>query len=240
MSGIERNRDVAGGILWPLVFIVCLGWLAWYFPRFIIAVGWANDNLNSQCQTVGLFDYLMAAGVAIALGMGTRRERAGRRELPAVTALDRLSLFLGRVTMLLIVILVGVMFYKVCLRYVFERPTLWANELSLWLAGCVFLLSGLYAMQQRSQIRIFLLYDVLPRPLQRACDTVSVLLIVVPQYPGAANIRPADGLRPDLDPALHFHGELAGAVRHRGRDVQLARRLAQSDAGRHLHRHLHH
>ena len=70
------------------------------------------------------------------------------------------------------------MMWEVVLRYVFERPTLWANELSLWMAGFVFILSGFYAMQQRSHIRIFLLYDLLPRNLQRACDTISTFLII--------------------------------------------------------------
>jgi TRAP-type C4-dicarboxylate transport system permease small subunit len=81
--------------------------------------------------------------------------------------------------MLLIVVLVGVMFYEVVVRYVFEQPTLWANELSLWIAGFIFLLAGLYAMQQRSHIRIFLLYDLMPRPLQNICDVISTALIFV-------------------------------------------------------------
>ena len=80
--------------------------------------------------------------------------------------------------MLLIAIVVCVMMYEVILRYVFERPTLWANEMSLWLAGFVFILAGFYAMQQRSHIRIYLLYDMFPRAVQRICDTVSTVLIV--------------------------------------------------------------
>jgi TRAP-type C4-dicarboxylate transport system permease small subunit len=81
--------------------------------------------------------------------------------------------------MLVVVALVGVMFFEVVARYVFERPTLWANETSLWMAGFIFLLSGLYAMQQRSHIRIFLLYDVFPRWMQRVCDVVSTALIIL-------------------------------------------------------------
>ena len=65
---------------------------------------------------------------------------------------------------------------KCFLRYVVEAPTLWANELTLWIAGFVFLLSGLYAMQ-RCHIRIFIIYEVLPRPLRKACDVISVALI---------------------------------------------------------------
>ncbi|MEL7415610.1 MAG: TRAP transporter small permease, partial [Pseudomonadota bacterium] len=93
--------------------------------------------------------------------------------------MDRISLLIGRITMLLIAGIVCVMFYEVVLRYAFERPTLWANELSLWMAGFVFLFAGLYAMQQRSHIRIFLLYDVLPRGVQKTCDVISTGLIVL-------------------------------------------------------------
>jgi TRAP-type C4-dicarboxylate transport system permease small subunit len=99
-------------------------------------------------------------------------------EIEDYYSIDRIAMFVGRVTMLLVALLVGVMMWEVVLRYVFERPTLWANELSLWMAGFVFILSGFYAMQQRSHIRIFLLYDLLPRNLQRACDTISTFLII--------------------------------------------------------------
>ena len=90
--------------------------------------------------------------------------------------MDRISLLLGRISLLMIAAIVAVMFYEVVLRYVFEAPTLWANELSLWLAGGVFLVSGLYTMQQRGHIRIFLLYDVVPRWMQRIFDILSTLL----------------------------------------------------------------
>ncbi len=93
--------------------------------------------------------------------------------------MDRLSLLIGRITMILVAVIVSVMFYEVVVRYVFEAPTLWANELSLWLAGMVFLMSGLYAMQQRSHIRIFIIYDAMPRWMQRVCDVISTALICI-------------------------------------------------------------
>ncbi len=34
-------------------------------------------------------------------------------------------------------------------------------------------------MQQRSHIRIFLLCDILSRALQRVCDTISTIFIVI-------------------------------------------------------------
>ena len=82
--------------------------------------------------------------------------------------MDRISLVISRICMAVIAFVVAVMFYEVVMRYVFEAPTLWANEMSLWMAAFVFLLSGLYAMQQRSHIRIYILYDMMPRTAQRA------------------------------------------------------------------------
>ena len=92
---------------------------------------------------------------------------------------DVFSLIWSRVTMIAIVAVVLVMFFEVLSRYLFNKPTLWANELSLWVAGFIFLFSGLYAMQQRCHIRIYIIYDMLPRWVQKASDTLSVMLLWV-------------------------------------------------------------
>lgn len=91
--------------------------------------------------------------------------------------MDVFSLVLSRITMIGIFFIVLVMSFEVVSRYVFNKPTLWANEASLWIAGFAFLLAGLYAMQQRSHIRIYIIYDMFPRWLQKASDVLSVSLL---------------------------------------------------------------
>ncbi len=91
---------------------------------------------------------------------------------------DILSLIVSRSSMILTALTVLVMFYEVILRYLFSAPTLWANELSLWMASFVFLFAGQYAMQQRSHIRIYIIYDLMPRWLQKVADITSAFLIV--------------------------------------------------------------
>lgn len=173
---MSRSGSLAN-LLLPLGFCGCLAYIVWYFPRFIVSAGAANDNLNSSYNAAGVVDWAILLALIVLLVLGVRNATVTQGEGELRARFDKLSLFLGRCTMLLVVTLVSVMFFEVVARYVFERPTLWANELSLWLAGFIFLLSGLYAMQQRSHIRIFLLYDVLPRNVQRGCDVISVLLI---------------------------------------------------------------
>lgn len=177
----------------PLAFCLFFGWVVWHGPAFILDFGPENQQLLAQFQRTDvtpdmaplfggsgdIVDYaaLILSPILFAIGMMTVRRAP--MEFESWRTADRASVFIGRVTMMLIVLLTSVMLYEVILRYAFEAPTLWANELSLWLAGFVFLCAGLYAMQQRSHIRIFLLYDVCPRWVQRTFDTISTLLIVV-------------------------------------------------------------
>jgi TRAP-type mannitol/chloroaromatic compound transport system permease small subunit len=163
----------------PLAFVACASWVIWNAPAYILVFGGQNDALLLRHAPAGALDWAALIGLPVLGALGIATVRPAEMEDDDIRGLDRLSLFLGRVTMLLIALLVSVMFYEVIVRYIFEKPTLWANELSLWIAGFIFLFAGLYAMQQRSHIRIFLLYDILPRPLQKLCDIISTGLIVL-------------------------------------------------------------
>ena len=91
--------------------------------------------------------------------------------------MDRISIAISRVAMFLVPFIVLIMFYEVIRRYIFEKPTLWVNEMSLWVGGMIYLLAGLYVMQQRGHIRMFIIYDLVPRPVQKLFDTISTLAI---------------------------------------------------------------
>ena len=179
--------------LWPLAFCLCFGWVVWHGPAYILDFGPENQQLVAQYErsditpampplfgTAGdIVDYLALLVSPVLFVVGVLAVRDAPMEYGDGSRYDKVAMFVGRITMILIVLLTGVMLYEVLMRYVFERPTIWANELSLWLAGFVFLGAGLYAMQQRSHIRIYLLYDICPRWLQRIFDVVSTALIVL-------------------------------------------------------------
>lgn len=162
----------------PFLFIACGSWIVWHGATYIMAFGGYTDALAARYRQIMMLDYLILVAMPILGVLGFLGVKRAPMEIDEYPAIDRMAMFIGRVTMLLIAIVVCVMMYEVILRYVFERPTLWANEMSLWLAGFVFILAGFYAMQQRSHIRIYLLYDMFPRSVQRICDTVSTVLIV--------------------------------------------------------------
>ena len=190
------------GGLWewliPLGFVICMGWVIWHMPAFILDfIPSENPGLVDQMTALhqrkdvtpgmsGLFggladpiDWAALILIPIFAVIGIRGVRVADMEFQEWRAVDRFALFIGRVTMMLIISMTFVMLYEVFLRYIVRAPTLWANELTLWIAGFVFLCSGLYAMQQRCHIRIFILYDLFPRWLQRVCDVLSTSFLVL-------------------------------------------------------------
>ena len=48
---------------------------------------------------------------------------------------DLLSWSISRIAMWGPAAIVGIIFYEVVMRYVFSAPTLWVNEMSLWLGA---------------------------------------------------------------------------------------------------------
>ncbi len=182
----------------PFAFFVCAGWAVWHAPAYILDfIPPENPSLFDQMSelhlrkdvTPGLpgllggfadpLDWAALILLPVFLVIGALTVRVAPMEFQQWRPIDRIAIFIGRVTMLMIISMTSVMLYEVFLRYVVEQPTLWANELTLWIAGFVFLCSGLYAMQQRCHIRIFILYDLAPRWLQHVFDVLSVLFIVI-------------------------------------------------------------
>lgn len=99
-----------------------------------------------------------------------------------LSIIDKITLYMATILMFFIAFIVGIMFIEVLLRYVFNSPTIWVEELSRWLGGMVFLLGGLYAMQQRAHIRVVIVYDIVSRPVQRIFDVFSTLCVLVFGY----------------------------------------------------------
>ena len=92
---------------------------------------------------------------------------------------DWLTWSFSRLAMWAPAFIVAIIFYEVFMRYILFRPTLWVNEMSLWIGGAIYVTAGLYAMQQRSHIRIFVLYDMAPLGLRRLFDVLSVICVCI-------------------------------------------------------------
>lgn len=192
-------QGVSGGLkewVYPFAFVFCAGWVIWHGPAYILDfIPHESESMTAQMTELhqrkdvspglpGLFggltdmiDWAALLLMPVFFVLGTRNMVLAQMEFEYPSKFDRIAMFIGRITMILIISMTMVMLYEVLLRYIVEAPTLWANELTLWIAGFVFMLSGIYAMQQRCHIRIFILYEMMPRWMQHICDTLWVLLL---------------------------------------------------------------
>ena len=100
-------------------------------------------------------------------------------ESPPLTPIDHVTLRIASLLMFVVAIIMGIMLFEVIMRYVFARPTIWVEELSRWLGGVIFLVAGLYAMQQRTHIRVTIVYDIVGRPAQRIMDAIGTVFVCV-------------------------------------------------------------
>ncbi len=98
---------------------------------------------------------------------------------PRVTIYDRVVTSISRVMMFLILAGVFVTFFEVVMRYLFASPTLWVNELTLWLGSIVYLAAGLYTMQRRAHIRITAVYDIVPSKVRLFFDYLAIFVLLV-------------------------------------------------------------
>ena len=97
----------------------------------------------------------------------------------AITIVDRVVVIVSRLSVLLILLGVAITFFEVVMRYVFNSPTTWAYKKTLWLGAIIYLISGAYAMQQRSHIRITAIYNIAPTWLRMTFDYLTLFVIVV-------------------------------------------------------------
>ena len=97
-----------------------------------------------------------------------------------IRAIDALSRAFGAIAALLVIVLVALMLYDVVLRYAFNAPTSWGNDLNTWLMGSSFVLSIAYAMSTDSHVRVDLLYTDATKPRMRYVDLIGLTLLVLP------------------------------------------------------------
>jgi TRAP-type C4-dicarboxylate transport system permease small subunit len=98
-------------------------------------------------------------------------------------AVERCNLALGMVSGLGILLMGLILTYEVFCRYVFNAPTIWAQETSIYLYMWTMLAAASYTLQTRKHVHVDLVVDRLPaRPrlvLEALTSTVGAVFCAV-------------------------------------------------------------
>jgi TRAP-type C4-dicarboxylate transport system permease small subunit len=88
-------------------------------------------------------------------------------------AIDQLSLWSGRLVAALVPVMVLALSYEVISRYFFDAPTLWAQDVAVFVFGYVGLVGGAYVMRERAHINVDLFYARMRPRTKALCDSVT-------------------------------------------------------------------
>lgn len=92
--------------------------------------------------------------------------------IPQAGLLGRLIDRTGLVFAIGIVVSMAILINEVVLRYVFNSPTIWAHETTIFLCGIAFVYGGLYCAARDRHIRVVLVYDAVPAGVRRVLDII--------------------------------------------------------------------
>lgn len=94
--------------------------------------------------------------------------RPNRADGPVRYIGDILELVAGLLTVVLFAVMIVVVSYEVVMRYVFNAPTFWSGELARWSMVWLALIGLALAVRHLDNIRVDVLADTVPRPVQVA------------------------------------------------------------------------
>jgi len=76
-------------------------------------------------------------------------------------------------------VIVAIIFYAVVMRYVFQRPPFWAEELSRFIFIWIIMLGAVLVTREQSHIEFVILIDILPKRLKFILVNLIRLLMIL-------------------------------------------------------------
>lgn len=95
-----------------------------------------------------------------------------------VRYVDAMSRAIGRVTMFLIFVMMGILLFSTISRAVFNTPHIWVVEMSQFTMATYYLLGGAYSMMLNGHVRMDLLYARWTPRRQAGTDLVTSLFLI--------------------------------------------------------------
>lgn len=96
-----------------------------------------------------------------------------------ISFIDQFNDCIGRIFSIIVFPMILILVYEVTMRYVFNRPTIWAHELSALLYAIYFLIGGVYALRWDNHVRVDVLYNKFSRRTQSILDLFTWILFYI-------------------------------------------------------------
>lgn len=104
----------------------------------------------------------------------------GHGLIKACAAIDSVSIWSGKIVAILIFPMTFSLVWEIVARYLFNAPTIWANDVATMLYGAFFMLGSAYALQRQQHIRTDFLYEKWSTRTKGIVDSVLYIFLFFP------------------------------------------------------------
>ena len=94
--------------------------------------------------------------------------------------IDCIGEWSGLVSRWLGLLLSLVVIFEVLSRYLFNKPTIWAFDTAMMLTSMLFLLGTAYVLKHDAQIKVDVLYNLMPKKARLVIDVIFYLVFFFP------------------------------------------------------------
>jgi len=97
-----------------------------------------------------------------------------------LSLIDSMNEWVGKTASYLILVLAVIVGYEIVMRYGFNRPTIWVNELSAMLFGTVMIIGGAFTARYNGHVGMDIVYNRLSVRKRAVLDVISFFLLFLP------------------------------------------------------------
>ncbi|HBP46125.1 MAG TPA: C4-dicarboxylate ABC transporter permease [Flavobacteriales bacterium] len=76
----------------------------------------------------------------------------------------------------LFLVSMAILIFEVIMRYIFDSPTIWVHETTIFLCAVCFVFGGLHSVSRNGHIRVVLIYDYVPAHIRRWLDVIIYVI----------------------------------------------------------------
>jgi TRAP-type mannitol/chloroaromatic compound transport system permease small subunit len=97
-----------------------------------------------------------------------------------LSVIDRINIWVGKITSLLIVAMTLIMVFEVVMRYIFNAPTIWSFETTTMLYGSYFMLTAGYTLLNNAHVSVDFIYERQTKRGKAIMDIISYVVFFFP------------------------------------------------------------
>ncbi len=92
---------------------------------------------------------------------------------------DRWIISIGNILSLFFLVCTSIIILEIVLRYIFNSPTIWIHETTVFICSILFLYAGSFTLAKNKHIRITMLHDILPNKFKYIIDMFVLFINLI-------------------------------------------------------------